>query len=62
MTSFGEGRITVNGKQVLLDGEHFADAVSPQAAKAIALCVHWSGIPAQYINTDDRKFMVEVLS
>lgn len=39
-------RVTCNGKQVLLDGVHFADAVSEDAANVIRLCLQHGRIPS----------------
>lgn len=33
-------------KQVTLDGEHFADAASPEDAQIIADCINYAGLPA----------------
>lgn len=38
-------RCVAVGKQVLLDGQHFADARSEEAAKVIADCVEHFGHP-----------------
>ena len=37
-------RVTHHGKQVLLDSEHLADAVSAEAAEVIAICVERAGL------------------
>lgn len=39
-----EARITAEGKEILLDGKHFADAVSPEAAIAIANAMTYAGL------------------
>jgi hypothetical protein len=36
-------RITVCGKQIKLDDQHLADAVSEEAAQVIAICINRSG-------------------
>lgn len=40
-------RCVASGKQVILDGEHFADARSPEAAAVIADCIEFAGQPGQ---------------
>ena len=37
-----EPRVTHCGKQIMLDGHHLADAVSPEAAEVIAICVNYA--------------------
>lgn len=49
-------RITVCGKQIKLDGKHFADAASEEAAKAIAICVN--SADGFYITKDEQKFLM----
>ena len=51
MTCFDDeqARVTSLGKEVLLDGRHFADAVSAQAARIIALTLHYSGVGGERI-------------
>lgn len=39
-------RATVNGKQVLLDGKHLADAYGEASATMIADCIQYAGLPA----------------
>ncbi|MBB4859679.1 hypothetical protein HNO88_003008 [Novosphingobium chloroacetimidivorans] len=34
------GRVTFCGKQIMIDGKHLADAASPEAAEAIAICLN----------------------
>lgn len=36
----GKDEYTANGKQVLLNGKHYADAVDPEAAQAIAYAMN----------------------
>lgn len=50
-------RITVCGKQIKLDDEHFADAVSEEAAKLIAICINSAG--AFYTTKDEQTFLEE---
>lgn len=38
-----EPRMTCTGKQVKLDGHHFADAVSNEAAQVIVDCLEYAG-------------------
>ena len=47
MIHFGdpECRITVMGKEVLLDGKHFADGATPEIAEALAISLTYIGTP-----------------
>lgn len=47
-------RVTACGKQVKLDGEHLADAISPEAAAVIAICCNRAGLPPDRWPHDER--------
>jgi hypothetical protein len=48
-------RITVHGKQIKLDGEHLADAVSEEAADVIATCLNRAGLPRHAWFRDEQE-------
>lgn len=53
-----EQRATAHGKEVCLDGEHFADAVSPEAAAVICDCINFAGLPADRWPTDANERVI----
>lgn len=55
-----ELRVTTHGKQVKLDGQHFADAASEEAARCIADAVNWIG--SSKIPPDVHDRLMQVLS
>jgi hypothetical protein len=42
-------RVTRCGKQVILDGQHFADAADERAAEVIVAAITYAGLPADRI-------------
>lgn len=61
MIHFGdpECRVRVNGKQVLLDDRHFADAICEKSAQAIGIALTYAGaridrVPRQFIDTMEQ--------
>lgn len=53
-----ERRVTAVGKQVLLDGDHFADAVSEKAAMAIADALEYAN--TSYLPASASELMFEI--
>ena len=44
-------------KQITLDGRHLADAVSPEAAKVIAICLKNAGLPGGTWTRAERQLV-----
>jgi hypothetical protein len=61
MTATSSGRLRAAGKQVLLDGVHFADARDESAAQAIAYALDFVGVSYWDIPPEANKKMLEVL-
>lgn len=57
--AFPERRCIAQGKQVLLDGRHFADATSEAAAVVIADCVEYFGLDSRDMTDADAVTRVE---
>lgn len=64
MTPFDdpEARITRVGKEVLLDGRHFADGETEAAAECIALAVHYFGIAGHRVPAEHMAAIEAVLA
>lgn len=50
-------RITQHSKQIKLDGRHFANAVSEDAAKVITICINRSG--SFYTTKEEDTFLAK---
>lgn len=57
-----EPRITSFGKQVLLDGAHFADARTDAAAQAIAIALEWRDLPDRHWPAELRAKVEGILA
>lgn len=48
-------RVTTLGKEMLLDGSHLADFVSPEAAEAVAVALNYGTFPCRAPVEEVRK-------
>jgi hypothetical protein len=56
------GRLTTNAKQVLLDGQHLADARDEEAAQAIAQALDFAGVGALVMPREAVRVIFKVLA
>lgn len=52
-------RCTTSGKEVLVDGKHFADGASEDVARVIAISLEYAGLPSARIPAEDAEVLKE---